>query len=141
MQLAHSGAEFLVERMITDAIGELIVGFNHDAVFGWHLTLGSGGVLVNLVDDACVLHAPASREEILAAIRALKVGALLAGYRGRQAGDIDAAADAVLAMQGLVYAERERLIELEVNPLIVRPMGCGAATADALMRIGEPAHA
>jgi hypothetical protein len=94
----------LVEQMITDSIGELIVGFNHDPVFGWHLTLGSGGILVNLVDDSCTLQVPASREEIVAAIRGLKVGTLLGGYRGRQAGDMDAAADAVLAMQRLVYA-------------------------------------
>jgi acyl-CoA synthetase (NDP forming) len=141
MELAHIGEEYLVEKMITDCIGELIVGFNHDPVFGWHLTLGSGGILVALIDDTCILQAPASREEIVAAIRALKVGALLAGYRGRQAGDIDAAADAVLGMQSWVREERHRLIELEVNPLIVRPAGRGAAAADALMRIGEPAHA
>jgi acyl-CoA synthetase (NDP forming) len=141
LELAHIGEEFLVEQMITDCIGELIVGFNHDPVFGWHLTLGSGGILVNLIGDSCTLQAPASREEIVAAIRALKVGTVLGGYRGRQAGDIDAAADAVLGMQSLVCKERHRLIELEVNPLMVGPAGCGAAAADALMRIGEPAHA
>jgi acyl-CoA synthetase (NDP forming) len=140
-ELEHIGKEFLVEQMITDSIGELIVGFNHDPVFGWHLTLGSGGILVNLIDDTCMLQAPASREEIVAAIRALKVGTVLSGYRGRQAGDIDAAADAVLAVQSMVRKEGRRLLELEVNPLIVRPAGCGAAAADALMRIGEPAHA
>jgi acyl-CoA synthetase (NDP forming) len=141
LELAHIGAPMLVEQMITDSIGELIVGFNHDPVFGWHLTLGSGGILVNLMDDSCTLQVPASREEIVAAIRGLKVGTVLGGYRGRQAGDMDAAADAVLAMQRLVCKERHRLIELEVNPLIVRPAACGVAAVDALMRIGEPAHA
>jgi acetate---CoA ligase (ADP-forming) len=140
-ELAQLGEQFLVEQMITDGIGELIVGFNHDAVFGWHLTLGTGGILVNLIDDACTLLVPAPREEIVAAIRALKVGTLLAGYRGRQAGDVEAAADAVLAMQSMVRTDGRRLLELEVNPLIVRPAGSGAAAADALMRIGEPAHA
>jgi hypothetical protein len=35
----------LVEKMIIDPVAELIVGFNQDPIFGWHLALGSGGTL------------------------------------------------------------------------------------------------
>ncbi len=73
-ELAHIGEALLVEQMATDPIAELIVGFNRDAIFGWHLVIGSGGVLVNLVGDTCILMAPASRSEIVTAIRGLKVG-------------------------------------------------------------------
>jgi acetate---CoA ligase (ADP-forming) len=139
-QLAHLGDELLIEKMIMDPVAELIVGFNQDPIFGWYLALGSGGTLVNLLEDTCILAAPASRAEIMTTIRALKVGRVLAGYRGQQAGDIDAAAEAVLTIQDFVGKERYRLLEIEVNPLIVRPAGCGVAAVDALMRIGEAAN-
>lgn len=140
-ELANLGEALLIEQMVSDSVAELIVGFNRDATFGWHLLLGSGGIMVNLIGDTRIRMAPASRSEILTAIRGLKAGAILAGYRGQRAGDIDAAADAVLSLQDFVFKERRRLLELEVNPLIVRPAGLGAVAVDALVRIGEePAH-
>ncbi|HEX2792061.1 MAG TPA: acetate--CoA ligase family protein [Steroidobacteraceae bacterium] len=137
IELAPMGEALLVEQMVGDPVAELIVGIKRDPVFGWYLLLGSGGTLVNLVGDSRILTLPASRAEIMAAIRALKVGVLLAGHRGRPVGDIDAAAGAVLIIQDFAFNEQHRLLELEVNPLIVRPAGCGAVAVDALIRITE----
>jgi succinyl-CoA synthetase beta subunit len=61
-------------------------------------------------------------------VRALKA---LAGYRGKPAGDLDALAQAVVALSQL--ACDPSVIEAEVNPLIVRTDGVVAV--DAVVRL------
>jgi acyl-CoA synthetase (NDP forming) len=129
------GGEVLVERMIDDAVAELIVGIDRDPLFGPYLVVGSGGVLVELVADRRILLMPADAEEIARAIGALKAAKLIAGFRGRPAGDLAAAVDAVLAVQRFALDHADRLLELDVNPLMVRPLGRGAVAADALVRM------
>ena len=123
--------------MVGDGVAELIVGINRDAQVGLVLVIGSGGVLTELAADRAVLLAPASREEIEAAVSGLKVAALVEGFRGRRAGDRVALVDAVLAVQRFALDHADRVIELDVNPLIVRPAGRGVVAVDALMRMAE----
>jgi hypothetical protein len=69
------------------------------------------------------------------------VAKLLAGYRGAPKGDMQAAIDAVMAIQDFAMAHRDTLHELDVNPLMVRACGQGAVAADVLLRLSEsPAH-
>lgn len=126
------GDALLVERMVPGAVAELIVGIDRDPGFGPYLVLGSGGILVELVGDRRLLLLPASRDEIEAAILSLKVATLLKGYRGKPAGDVAAVVDAVLAIQRLALDQGDRLLELDVNPLMVCPHG--AVAADVLIR-------
>ena len=135
--LAGLGEALLVEAMVPDAVAELILGVGRDPTAGLYLLLGSGGVLVELVGDTRLLLIPATRAEAAEAIGALRVAALLEGYRGRPAGDMEAAVDAVMAVQDYALAQAERLVELDVNPLMVRPRGLGAVAADALIRLAE----
>jgi acyl-CoA synthetase (NDP forming) len=125
----------LVERMVTDTVAELIVGVARDPLFGPYLVIGSGGMLTELVGDTRLLLIPAAAEEITTAIRSLKVAKLLDGYRGRPRGDLAAAVDAVLAIQAFAMDHGALLLELDVNPLMVRPAGQGAVAADALIRL------
>ena len=131
------GEGLLVERMVGDGVAEVIAGINRDPQVGLVLLIGSGGELVELAGDRVVLLAPASREEIEAAIEELKVAALIDGFRGRPAGDRAALVDAILAVQRFALDHAGRLIELDVNPLIVRPAGRGVAAVDAVMRMAE----
>ena len=126
--------------MVRGAVAEVLVGVRRDPQVGPILVVGSGGELVELAGDRAVLIAPAAREEIEVALATLRVGALVAGFRGRPPGDRAALVDAVLAIQRFALARTDRLIELEVNPLIVRPAGKGAYAVDALMRMtqGDP---
>ncbi len=133
--LAPLGEALLVEAMVTDAVAELIVGVERDPALGLFLLVGSGGILVELVGDGRILRAPATRGEIGNALASLKAGALLRGYRGKPAGDMEAAVDAVLAVQSYALANAARLWELDVNPLMVRPKGLGAVAADALISL------
>jgi len=133
MAMAGLADRFLIERMVPDAVAELLVGVHHDPAFGPALTLGAGGVLVELVRDTATLLLPATREEIEAALSSLRVWPLLRGFRGRSAGDVRAAVDAVQAVAAYVRDHPE-VTELDVNPLLVLPEGRGAVAADVLLR-------
>ena len=95
-QLAGLGTGLYVERMVEGGVAELIVGFTRDPLFGPVMTVGSGGVLVELLKDSATLLLPASRDEVEAALRGLKLFPLLDGFRGRPKADLDAAIEAVI---------------------------------------------
>ena len=124
---------FLIEKQVTNAVAEMIVGVKRDPSFGLVLVVGAGGILVEMVQDAATLLLPTDRADVEQAIRNLKVAKLLAGYRGKPAGDIDAVFDAVMAIAAFAEANRDRLAELDVNPLLVLPKGQGAVAVDALV--------
>jgi len=95
------------------------------------MVVGMGGVLVELVEDAATLLLPTSRDTVASALGGLKVAKLLRGYRGKPAGDVEAAIDAIMAIAAFADAHRDRLVELDVNPLMVLPKG--AVAVDALI--------
>ena len=119
--------------MIAAPLAELLVGITRDPPFGLVMTLGSGGELVEILRDTATLLLPATRGEIAAALDSLRCAPLLRGYRGRPPGDRAAAVAAIDAIQRLALAEKDSLVELEINPLIVCAEGQGAFAADALM--------
>ena len=139
--LSKLGNGLYIERMVPAPLAEIIVGVTVEPPFGPVMTLGSGGVLVELLRDTVTLLLPARREEIEAALKSLKCAPLLAGYRGRPSGDVAAAVDAVAAVQSLVLAQADSIVELEINPLIVSAEGEGAFAADALIVRREAPHA
>ena len=99
------------------------------------LTVGMGGVITELVGDVATDSLPLSRVGIEALLRRLKTAPLLNGYRGRPAYDVDGAVEAIANIARLAQMLGPRLLELEVNPLIVQPLGGGAVAADALVRV------
>jgi succinyl-CoA synthetase beta subunit len=127
------GSGLYVERMVQGGVAELIVGFTRDPVFGPTMTLGSGGVLVELLQDSATLLLPATPKEIETALRGLKLFPLLDGYRGRPKGDLAAAVLAIAAIGAFVAANADAVEELDINPLIVCAVGKGAWIADALL--------
>ncbi|WP_027232569.1 acetate--CoA ligase family protein [Phyllobacterium sp. UNC302MFCol5.2] len=131
--LAGLGTGLYVERMVTGAVAELIVGIVDDPQFGPVMTLGTGGVLVELLQDTATLLLPSSREDIEAALRSLRMFPLLDGYRGRKAADLDAAIDAIAAIATFAVKNAGRISELDINPLLVCGKGDGAWIADALL--------
>ena len=135
IQASADGApdRFLVERMVGDAVAELLVSIRREESFGHVLVLASGGVLVELLADAQTLLLPADRASVESALTRLKASALIDGYRGRPRGDREAATDAILALAEFAQSRASDLIELEINPLIVRPSG--VAAVDVLMRV------
>ena len=131
------GEGLMVERMIEGGVGELLVAVTRDGQFGPVLTLGSGGVLVELLRDSRTLLLPATPEQIETTLRSLALFPLLDGYRGRPKADIAAAVQAIVRLAGFAVENRDRIIETEINPLIVRGEGEGVSVADALMVVSR----
>lgn len=120
---------YLLEEMALNVVAELIVGISGDPVIGQIMTIGSGGVLAEILDDTATLLLPAGEPAIRAALGTLKVHHLLDGYRGAPAADIDALVAAIVCISNYALATGDELVELDVNPLMALEFGCLAADA------------
>jgi acyl-CoA synthetase (NDP forming) len=128
------GGRVRVERMIEGAVAEVLLTVARRPPFGWALTIGAGGVLAELLDDTATLLLPVTETELRATMSRLRLARLLDGWRGRPAGDVDALIGAALALAA--FTQREpRLVELEINPLLVMPVGRGVCAVDARARV------
>ena len=129
-RLAKLAPEVLVERMVTGAVAELILGLTRDPQFGTALVVGAGGILTELLHDSATLLLPTSETEIRAALAGLKSWPLVTGFRGRY-GDAEAVVHAVQALAAFAAAHAARIEEVDVNPLLVT--ATGAVAVDALI--------
>jgi acyl-CoA synthetase (NDP forming) len=114
---------FLVEQMAPRPLAELLVNLRRDPQFGLILTVGAGGVLVELLDDAETLLLPATQTDILHALQRLKVARLLTGYRGTAQADLPALAQFLVRLATIYETEAHTLTEIEINPLFVTQTG------------------
>ncbi len=123
---SHGAPErFLVERMVTGAVAELIVGIKRDDQYGPALVIGAGGILVELIADSVSLLLPTDRAAVTRAVESLSSYKLIKGFRGNKAGDMTAIVDAVLSVAAFAESNWDRLMELDINPLLVLPGGAG----------------
>lgn len=127
--------QLLLESMATKPLAELIVGIKRENDFGLALVIGAGGILVELLKDSRSLLLPTTDEAIRNAVLSLRSAALLQGFRGREVADMDALVAAIRAVADYACANAGRLLELDVNPLLVNAHGTLAV--DALIRLGD----
>jgi acyl-CoA synthetase (NDP forming) len=119
---------FVVQEMVEGI--EVIVGAHHDPMFGPMMVVGSGGILVELVEDVACRLLPVGPQDARSMIGELKVAKLLAGFRGRPAADLDALIAAICGLSDFYLDHRRLLTDLEINPLIVLPKGKGVRAVD-----------
>ena len=134
-RLARLSDTLLVEEMVADGVAEVLIGMTVDPQFGQVLVLGAGGVLTELLRDTVSLLPPFTAPAIKSALMRLKVSKLLTGYRGRPPADVAALVETALACTRYAEANIDTLLELDINPVIVRPAGRGAVAVDALIRL------
>ncbi|APC19059.1 acyl-CoA synthetase [Pseudomonas frederiksbergensis] len=127
--------QLLLEPMATPPLAELIVGIKRENDFGLALVIGAGGILVELLKDSRSLLLPTTDGAIRGALLGLRSAALLQGFRGRQAADLDALVAAIRAVADYACENAGQLLELDVNPLLVGAHGTTAV--DALIRLGH----
>ncbi|ANY82017.1 hypothetical protein BB934_23685 [Microvirga ossetica] len=123
--------KYLMEPMQAPPLAELIVGVKRDPLFGMVLVIGAGGIFVELLKDATPLLLPVSRNDVEAALKGLKSSALLNGFRGRPAANLELVIDAIMAIASYAGEHLDTLSELDVNPLMVSENG--AVAVDALI--------
>jgi len=123
---------FLVQEMVAGV--EAIVGARSDALYGPMLLVGSGGILVELAKDAALRMLPVNESDVSAMLDGLKLAKLIAGFRGRPAADRAALEKAALALGRFFLDHREKISDIEINPLIVRQHGTVAVDVRVLWR-------
>lgn len=117
----------LVQEMVEGV--EAHIGVHRDPVFGPVLALGPGGVFVELYDDTRLRPAPVSHDQSLAMIARTRLNRLLSGYRGAPVADSSALAAMASRVSWLAH-DNPALVELDLNPVIVRPDGAGCIAVD-----------
>ena len=122
----------LVARMIEGGV-ETVIGTKRDPMFGPVVMFGLGGVYVEVLKDVTLRLAPVDRATALDMIRGIKGFPLLAGARGKPPADLDALADALVAMSRFAAAHPE-VASAEINPFIALPQG--GVAVDALILTG-----
>jgi len=119
-------------EMVTDGV-ETIVGVINDESFGPLVVCGLGGVFAEALQDVVFRIAPFGFDEAKTMISELRGHAMFQGARGRPPADVEALAHTLVRVSMLAWALRDRLAELDINPLLVRPRGLGVVAADALV--------
>jgi len=122
---------FIVAEMIGDGL-ETLIGVVRDPSFGPVVAFGLGGVATAVLKDLSYRVAPFGVDQARAMIAELRAAPLFSSFRGRAALDVEALADAI-ARVSVLAAREEQIVELDINPLFVRPNGKGVAAADALV--------
>lgn len=110
---------------------ETIVGLKKDVQFGHALMFGLGGIFVEVYKDVSFRVVPVDKSDALDMIAEIKGYPILKGIRGRKPADIEAIARVLISVSDL--AEKENIIELDINPLIVSESGAIAVDARAMV--------
>jgi len=124
------GARVLVQEMIPDGC-ELILGLVFDPQFGPMLTLGTGGIFVEVLKDFRMLVLPTTAVAVAEALAGLRGAVLLRGARGRPPADVKAVIHAALSLSALAADLGDLIAEVDVNPLVALPDR--AVVVDALI--------
>jgi acyl-CoA synthetase (NDP forming) len=122
----------LVCQMVERGV-EMVVGVTHDQLFGPTVTVGLGGVLVEVLRDAAVRVPPFGEDQARGMLGELRGRALLEGVRGGPPVDVDALVEVVMRVQRMALELGDDIAELDINPLMVLPRGQGAVALDALV--------
>ena len=130
---ARLGHRVVVQRQASGV--EVALGIVRDPLLGPLVVVAAGGTLVELVAERGVALPPLDRDTALELVRGLRVSRLLDGYRGSAPADVDALADAAVALGQIAVELGDRLAGLDLNPVMVGPAdsGQGALVVDALV--------
>ena len=118
----------LVCEMVGDGV-ETLIGVSQDDLFGPVITVGVGGVLVEVFGDVTFRVPPFDEDEAERMVHELRGYKLLEGVRGAKPADVDALVRTIMKVQRLAMDLAGDIRELDINPLVVRPRGVVALDA------------
>lgn len=123
--------DYVVEEMDTrDTAVEILVGARRDPDFGPVIVVGAGGTEAEMLRDTALELAPIHAHTAVTMLERLRCMALLRGWRGAPAVNIDSLA-ALVAAVSQVIDQHPTIAEIELNPVRVAPDG--ALAVDALI--------
>jgi acyl-CoA synthetase (NDP forming) len=125
----------IVSEFVTGGV-EMLVGVTRDDLFGPVVTVGLGGVLVEVLEDVAVRVPPFDAAEAHRMLCDLRGYAMLQGVRGAAPSDENALVDVIMKVQRLAMDLAAEIDEIEINPLVVQPRGAVALDALAMRATG-----
>ncbi len=116
---------------------ELVIGMVNNATFGPIMMVGFGGTLVELMGDVVHSPAPVDAAEAMRMLDTLRAAPLLHGFRGAPAPDLMPLVALIARIADIALLHRDRIREMEFNPVILHADGSGITIADALITLNE----
>ena len=120
----------LVQRMAAAGL-EMNIGIQRDSQFGPVLVAGLGGVWVEVLQDVSLRLLPVDEAEAWAMLSELRAAPLLGAFRGAPPRDTAALVRVMVALSRFGLDLAERLVSVELNPLILHDEGRGVTAVDA----------
>lgn len=122
-----------VQPMIRVDGYELILGSSQDPQFGPVLVFGSGGQLVEVLQDSAIALPPLNSTLARRQMEQTLIYKALQGVRGRQAVELDQLEQVLVRFSQLV-AEQPEIESIDINPLLASPTGLLALDARVILR-------
>ncbi len=127
--LADQFTGCLVQKQVAPGL-ELILSIRNDPQFGPFVMVGAGGTLVELLHDVASAPAPLAHADAALLVQSLRCSRLLGSWRGGPPRDVGAVVNSLERLSWLAHDLGDRLVDLEINPLIVGEAGAGACAVD-----------
>ena len=122
--------------MVTGGV-ETLIGVSQDELFGPVVTVGLGGIFVEVFGDVTFRVPPFDEAEARRADPRAQGLQAAPGVRGQKPADIDALVDTIMKVQRLAMDLAGDVRELDINPLVVRPRGAVALDALVVKNVRE----
>ncbi|WP_454695970.1 acetate--CoA ligase family protein [Achromobacter aegrifaciens] len=124
--------QVLIQPMLK-GLTEVLVGYRVDPDAGPIIMLAAGGIWAEVMRDRSIRLAPVSIETARDMVQEVKMLKTVTGLRGKQKGDLEALAQSISNLSMLAVKPELRILEAEVNPLLVLAEGQGVLAVDALV--------
>lgn len=134
---AVCGPSVLLQKQAPEGV-EIFLGMVGDPQFGPVITLGLGGIFVEVLRDTVTAIPPVSSAKARVLLGRLRGFPLLTGARGRPPVDLDRLCEAIASFSRLAAALGNDLAEFDLNPLIAGSWGAMAVDALAVPRQNMP---
>jgi len=121
----------LIQEMVQGT--EVLIGARTDPQYGPFLMVGLGGIFVEVLKDVSIRLLPIDEREAREMLKELRGYKVLEGVRGQKPRDVDALVKAMVGLSEIFAAHRDHLSDMEINPIMVREQGKGAAAVDVRM--------
>lgn len=128
----------LVSELVPPGV-EIIFGVTRAAISGAPMvTVGLGGTATEIYRDTITTFAPVTPQHATQMLTKLRAAQLLTGFRGSEAVNMQALADAIHRLSWLAVDAGDALREFEINPL--RALPSGTVALDFLMIRTQEEH-
>jgi len=121
----------LVQEMVEDGF-EVIIGVSVDPTFGPVITVGLGGIYVEIIRDLAFRVPPLGLLESHEMLNELRTYPILSGARGGASVDIEFLARCIERVSWLAVDLQDCIIELDINPIRIFSGQLGGKVVDAL---------